>query len=176
MTKGWKIFWIVTSAIIIPGGLWAGIGIATLQQICYSVVKYEIRRIDIAARTIEMAFTMMIKNPSKLSIGIEGYDIAVALNGVEIAKLVSEAPKTIEGEKATTLVLPVKIDLKKTFGQIKSQEIVGYFITKDFEKIVVSLKGKFNGRLLKIPIAVKVDSKYTLAEIIKQMDSPSTPC
>ncbi len=174
MTKGWKIFWTVTTLIVVPGSIWAGIGIWTLQQICYSVVKYEVKAWNF--KSIDLAFTMMIKNPSQLSVEIDGYDIHVALNNVPVARLISNTVKTIEGEKASSLVLPVSIDLEKSFGQIKSKEIIGYFSSKNFDKIVLSLTGKFNGKLLKIPISVKIDSRYTLADIIKQMDTPSTPC
>lgn len=176
MTRGLKILTIVAAAIIIPGGLWAGIGIYALQQICYSVVKYNINSIDFVSKKIDINFTVMIKNPSHLNVTIGGYDISVALNGTEVARLINDHEKIIEAKKTSILILPVKIDVLKTFNQVKSKEIIGYFATKDYEKIVISLNGKFNGKIIKLPISIKVNSQYTFAEIIKQMDEPSTPC
>ena len=171
MTRGWQIFLIAATAIIIPGGIWAGMGIAALTKICYNVIKYEITKFNFT--NMELSFTLKVKNPSNIKVIIEGYNINIELNGVNVGQIVSKSKKTLKSEQHSTIVIPVNIKIdKKTLGNSKIREVFDYFITKQYEKIFVSLSGHFNGRLLKIPIPVKIDLKYTLAEIINIMDSP----
>ena len=170
MTRGWQIFLIAATAIIIPGGIWAGMGIAALTKICYNVIKYEITKFNFT--NMELSFTLKVKNPSNFKVVIEGYDINIELNGVKVGNIASKSIKTLKSEQISNVIIPVNILINKILGNKKLKEVLNYFSTKQYEKIFVSLSGHFNGRLLKIPIPVKIDLKYTLAEIINIMDSP----
>ena len=174
MKTGWKIFWTLTTLFLASSGVYAGIGVNLLLQVCYSITKYRITGID--SKYIHIDFMMQVFNPSKLNVGITGYNIDVYLNDTKVSNLSSAKPKTLEGEKPSTLTLPIKIDYLNVFEKVKSQSVVNLFLNKKFDKIIFTFKGNFKGSLLKIPISKDIELKYTLKEIQDIMNEPSTPC
>jgi len=174
MSRGWQIFLITAATVLVPGGLYAGVGIYALTNICFNFKRFELTGID--KTFIGINFVLQIKNPSRINVHIDGYDIDVAINGTKVANIISANKKTLAGEKTNILVLPIKINYKETFGVLKSAELISLFAKKEYSKIYISLEGRFNGSLLKIPIRRKINMKYTLAEIVKMASEPSEPC
>lgn len=163
MNKSLKIFGIVAILILVPFSIYAGIGIVLLNKIDYKLKGYKLKNID--NQFIYIDLILDIINPSKLDVHIYGYNFNIKLNGVPVANLINKQKKTLVGESTSPLTIGIAIDYKKSFGQILSKEILGYFLTKNYDKIIVSLSGKLKGELLKIPISTKLDFTYTLAEI-----------
>ena len=171
MSRGWKIFGIIAALIIIPGGIFAGIAIKNLSKIDFKIKGYKIKGID--GQFVYLDFDIDVINPSNIDVHIAGYNIDVFLNDIIVAHLISKERKILKSESTSLLTLLISIDYNKAFGQIKSKEIIGYFISKNHEKIVVHLKGKFKGEILKIPISTKLDFRYSLKEI-EELVNPKT--
>ncbi|MEK6879111.1 MAG: hypothetical protein AABY22_05855 [Nanoarchaeota archaeon] len=163
-----KIFGIIAALVLIPGAIFVGIGVRLLSKINFKVKSFKVKSLD--AQYINIDLVLDVINPSKLDVKIDGYNINVFLNGIKVANLISIYKKTLKGEETSLLTLPIAIDFKKSFGQILSKEIIGYFLTRNYEKIVIRLSGNFKGEILKIPISTKIDITYTLAEIEKLME------
>lgn len=174
MSKSLKIASIIIITALGIFGIYATIGIRMLMNICYEIAKYKYKGIDIQYIYIDLQ--LRIFNPSILKVGLNGYNLNVYLNNKWLSDLTSYTPIIIKSEGISTITIPLKIDYLKTFGTIKSKEIINYFLTQQFDKIIITLKGKFSGTVLKIPVSVPVDSSWTLQEIAKTMDNPSEPC
>ena len=173
MTRGWTIFLAATAAIVIPGGIWAGVGIAALRKIGSKVVKYQITKIE--KSSLGMSITVLVKNPSEFRILIRGYNINIALNGVNLGNITDRTTKIIKANTQSTLVIPVNFSLEKRPAEEKKilNQVLINFATLQYKKINVSLNGKFRGEILKIPVPVQIDMNYTFEEIIKAIDEPS---
>lgn len=169
-----KIILISFIAASIAFGAYIGVGINKLMQYCYNIVKYKLEGID--EKYVYLKFILAVKNKSDLEIGIKGYFIEIFINNTSVAILSSDKPKTLSGKKTSMLELPIKIDYKKVFGEVKSMEFLSTFTNKEYDKIFISMKGKFNGSFIRIPVKLPIEIKTNLGEIIKQMDAPSEPC
>lgn len=166
-------------AILIPGGfivggIYAGVNVRLLTKICFSVSGFKIKSLD--SKYIFLDILLLVKNPSRLDVTVQGYEIDALLNGVPVSKIVDKNKKVLLGEEVTPLLVPIQIDHEKAFGQIKSKEILAYFLTNNWDKIIVSLDIKFKGEVLNIPISTSVSLKYSLKEIKAIMaDSKNQP-
>lgn len=166
-------------AILIPGGfifggIYAGVNVRLLTKICFSVSGFKIKSLD--SKYIYLDILLLVKNPSRLDVTVQGYEIDALLNGVPVSKIVDKNKKVLLGEEVTPLLVPIQIDHEKAFGQIKSKEILAYFLTNNWDKIIVSLDIKFKGEVLNIPISTSVSLKYSLKEIKAIMaDSKNQP-
>lgn len=173
MGNGWKIFWLVTAAIIIPGGVYAGIGVYVLTQVGYGMAGYKIK--TISADSISFDVFIRVCNPSFIGADISSYDIDVFLNDTQVAKLQNSNPHTIKPKSTSILTLPINVDWRTALKTATSRDVVKYFLTNQPDKIVLRLAGTFKGKLLKVPILKKIDMNYSLADIIKIMEAPAPP-
>ncbi|HRG36900.1 MAG TPA: hypothetical protein PK289_00050 [Bacteroidia bacterium] len=166
-------------AVLIPGGfivggIYAGVNVRLLTKICFSIAGFKIKSLD--SNYIYLDILLNVKNPSRLDVKVGGYDINATLNGTPVGKIVDKTEKVLLAEQITPLLVPIQIDHNKAFGQIKSKEILGYFLTNNWEKIIVSLDIKFKGEVLRIPISTSVNLSYSLKEIKTMMaESKNTP-
>lgn len=173
MSAGKVIFGIVVAAAI-GFGIYAAIGIKMLMRICFSMGKYKLRSWDF--QFVNIDFELVLYNPSALEATLRNYDFNLYLNNKWVANIKSDVPVRIVAEGSTTLVLPVKLDYKKTFGLAGSKEILAAFSLKQYDKIFVTLKGNYTGVALKIPVKLAVEEKWTLQSIVDEMSKPSVPC
>ena len=165
------IAWLFVSALGIAG-IYVGIGVKQLMSFCYNIVKYEVK---IDFDYIYLNLTLNFKNPSYLKIDIVGYDLDVYINNGYIGKATSKKYTPLKTGEFSSIVIPAKIPYLKM--NIKGKEILSAFTQKRYDDIFISLKGKFDGTVLRVSAHVPVDYKITLTEIIKIMDSPdSAPC
>ena len=171
MKIGRIIAWTLVSVLSIAG-IYVGIGVKQLMSFCYNIVKYEYK-VDLEYFYLNL--TLNFKNPSYLKIDIVGYDLDVYLNNGYIGKITSKKYTPLKSGEFSSVVIPAKIPYPKLLKNINGKEILTAFADKRFDRIFVSLKGRFDGRVLKVPVHVPVDYKITLEEIIKIMDSPKTP-
>lgn len=166
-------------AVLIPGGfivggIYAGVNIRLLTKICFSIGGFKIKSLD--SNYINLDILLNVKNPASLDVKVQGYDIGAMLNGVPIGKIVDKTEKVLLANQITPLLVPITIDHNKAFGQIKSKEILAYFLTNNWEKIVVSLDIKFKGEVLRIPISTSVNLTYSLKQIKEMMaESKNAP-
>lgn len=174
MTRGFKILTGITLALIIPGGICAAISLKLLTKICVKPAAFKI--IDINGTFIKFELSLSIKNPSITDVELDGYDLDVFINNIKVANLLSGTKNIIQGKATSTINLPITIYHKNAFGPAQAQELATLFITRQLNKILVTLKGKFIGEALKMPISTKLNFKYTLAEIKKIMAEPAQPC
>lgn len=173
MSIGGKIALVFVTALGLVG-IYAGIGVKKLMSICYNIVKYEYK-LDLEYLYLDL--TLQLKNPSFLKVGIDGYDLDVYLNNKWVAKVAKIKHEEIASEGISFIAIPIKIKYIKLINTIGGKEIINAFSNKEFHKIVIIVRGKLYGEVLKIPVNVPVDYKITLAEIIKIMDEPeSAPC
>ena len=173
MSNGVKIFvWSVLAALGLVG-IYAGIGVKKLMNICYNIVKYDLK-FDIQYLTLGL--TLQVKNPSFLAVDLYSYDLDVFLNNKKVASVASKKYINLMAGQFTQISIPIKVKYTDTFGIVGSKEIFNYFISQRFDKIFVTLKGAFEGKIMKISASVPVDYKITLKEIADIMDSPSDPC
>lgn len=175
MSRGWAVFWSLLALVAVPGGIYVGVNVYMLMKVCVSLSGYKLKGID-KDGNILLEFGLKVKNPSQLAVDIYGYSIDVDLNGNFGANAKSDKHKKLVANETSVLMINVKIDPVKTFGALKSKEVVGSFLTGQFDKIVVNLKGNFVGKLLGVKINMPVDFKYSLKEILDIMKTPSTPC
>ena len=154
---------IISLISLMATGTYAGAGLYALNQVDYQFKSYRIKSVD--TQFVHMEVVLNVINPSNLDVHITGYNLHVDINGIEVANLISKSPVNLKGLGVSPLTIPIAIDFRKSFDVIKSKEILGYFITRKKDKIVLSLKGKFFGKILKIPISTNVDFKYSLQEI-----------
>lgn len=175
MKIGRVIAWGLVTAIG-AFGVYAAIGARALMSICYNMVKFQVQ--NITGDSIYINFTLKLNNPSFLAVDINGYKLDVFLNGKFIASVASVAHEEIMSKGISTLVIPVRVAYLKTLGIVGGKELINNFANQRFDKIVVSLKGTFKGSVLKVPVGVPVDQKWTLKEISDTMSAPSTepPC
>lgn len=166
-----KALGILALIIGIPGGIYLGVEIYWIMKIDYEIAGYKLKSIN--SKNINIEFALKVINPSHVDIGINGYDINVYINKIHVANLVSKNKKELKAKTKTNLVLPIDIDMGGSLAVVKSKDIIGYFLTKNYEKIIVSFDGKFLGRAIGIPINAPIKMEYTLAEIIKIMDTPT---
>lgn len=171
MSRAWKIAGIIALLVIVPGGIYAGMGLMALNQTEIEVKSYKVKSVD--TQFVHMDIVLEIKNPSKLDVSIEGYDLRVDINGIKVASIISKYAVVLDGLGKTLLTVPVAIDFKKSFDVVKSREILGYFLTRNKEKIIVSLTGKLKGEILKMPISTRLNFKYSLKEIEDLMKAPN---
>ena len=172
MTRGWGIATAIFFVIVVPGGIYAGLGIYMLLQIDYKMVGYKLKSWNLQGAEIDFAVNVI--NPSALDVHIYGYDIDVSINGGLVANIKSTTKKTLVGKTTSTLTIPVSVNFKKSFSSLKSQELITYFATSNFEKIVVNLKGKLKGKLLGVTVSAPLDINYSLKEIIDINTKPDT--
>lgn len=173
MSKGWKIAWIIAAIVLVPGGIYAGIGIYMLMKIDYSMAGYKIKSFN--SKFLYIDVSIRIANPSVLAVKVAGYDLLFYLNDVLVANIKNKSPKTIEPNAQTMLTLPLAVDLH-AMDKKKAKEIMGFVITGQWDKITLKVGGKFNGELLKIPVPYKLKPEewtYTLEDIIKIMQTPA---
>lgn len=169
-----KTIGIVALTAVTFAGVWAGIGIKNLMNICWKITKYDFR-VDL--EYIYVNLTIQIRNPSHLSVGINGYKLGVYLNNHWVADVSESKRENLTPGELITINVPVKVKFIKTFGAIKSRTVVNAFLRKEFDKIYVTLKGNLDGNILGINKGVSVDEKFTFAEILKIMNEPaSAPC
>lgn len=173
MSKGIKILIGVAIAVLVPGGIALAYGLDRIFKICYNISSYKFSS-DLQFAYLDLQ--MQVKNPSFIAIGINGYSMDVFINDKKVAKIENLNTKIIEPQKASTLNIPVKIDLIRSASTLLSSEIINYFGSKKFDKIIVSISGKFNGKIMKIPVSFPIALKYSLKEIQQIMDSPAKPC
>ncbi len=174
MSNAGKIIGLSILAALTAVGVYAGIGVKRLMNLCWNIVKYELR-FDL--QYVYLNIAIQIKNPLDFDITLHGYDLDVFLNKKQIGKVASKAVKTIPGGGEITINVPAKSPIKKSFGEVGSTNILNLFLRKEFDKIVVSLDGTFTGEILKIKKKLPVEYQINLTEIIKIMDEPSSaPC
>lgn len=170
MKNIWQIILAITVAGTFGAGVYIALGIKRLLQISYYLEGYKFEGFDV--RYIYLKLFLLVKNKSDVAVNIKRYFINVLLNDKLVAILSSKKNKTIEAEKSSKLELPIKIDYNNVFGKLKSKEIMGYFVNKEYDKIIFSLKGKFSGSILKIPIFAPLKIQMSLKDIIVSMDNP----
>ena len=174
MSRGWAIFTGIFFLVLVPAGAYVGVQVYKLMRVCFGMVGYKL--IGFQGNDVKLQFTIAVKNPSNLKVGILGYNIDIDINGQKVANLTSGTYKELLPNQTSNLELLANIDLKKSFGAVGSKEILNYFFTSQFDKIIVNINGKFKGSLLKVPVNIPVTFKYSLREILQIMNSPSTPC
>lgn len=176
MTREWRIFLTALGIVVIPGGIYAGITAHFITKICYKLWGFKI--IDVNNKSIKFELVVMVKNPARIDLNIEGYEFDVAINGVDVARIESSTEKVIEGNGVSYLTIPVSFGYEKFVKQTKWSEILALFITGQSDKIFITMKGKFMGGVFKIPISRRVRVKMSLAEIAKNStkEKESVPC
>ena len=173
MSNGVKIAIGILLAVFVPGGIALAYGIDRIFKICVNINSYKFKT-DLQYAYLDLQ--LQVKNPSFTSIAINGYAIDISLNDKKVGKVENFNSKIIEAQKISYLTIPVKIDLIKSATTLLSSEIINYFGQKKYDKIIVSLNGKFTGKVMKIPVTFPIALKYSLKEIQEIMDSPSNPC
>ena len=169
-----KVIGGIAFAAITIAGIYIGWGVKLLVALCYEITGYKLKSIDF--QYLDLEFSVRVNNPSHIEVGIEGYNIDIFINNIWVANVTAKNPQTIGAEKSSILTIPVKVDYKKVFGIVRSKAILSYFANNQFEKIVVSLKGKFVGSALKIPISTKLELQQNLLQITEAYMKPPTPC
>lgn len=173
MKAGHIIALIFVTAFSIAG-IYIGIGVKQLMSFCYKIVKYDFK-IDLDY--IYLTVDMKIKNPSYLKIDIYDYDIDVYVNNARVGSIANKKYVELKKGGVSSISIPSKIPYLKTFKNIPGKQIFNYFINKEFDKIFITLKGKFNGGVLGVSAHVPIDYKITLKEIAQIMSEPdSDPC
>ncbi|KKS77126.1 MAG: hypothetical protein UV51_C0010G0031 [Candidatus Woesebacteria bacterium GW2011_GWC1_42_9] len=174
MSKTAKIALLIAAAIIIPGGIVAGVGAYQLFRICTKVNYYKFNGIDV--RYINLEFGIMVKNPGFINVDILGYNLDIFINGTKVASAVNSSTKRLSAKQRSNLVIPVLVDYTKSLGAVFSAQLLKFFANKQFDKIIVSIDGVMNARLLGVPSSIKINEKYSLREIQEIMDAPEQPC
>jgi len=176
MTREWRIFLTALGIVVIPGGIYAGITAHFLTKICYKLWGFKI--VDIGKKDIKFNLVIMVKNPARVDLNIEGYEFDVEVNGVPVARIENNNEKVIDGQGVSYLTIPISFGYEKFIKKTNWAELVALFITGQSDKIFISLNGKFMGGIFKIPISRKVKVKMSLAEIAKNSESKteSVPC
>lgn len=173
MNRGWKIAAVVAAAILIPGGTYAAITAYWLGKISCKFDWIKILSID--PKFISLEIILQVKNPSAVSIKIEGYDLGVSLDGFKVAQIKSKEVKVLKAGEVSYLSIPVKINHQEVFGAVKSGEFLANILLKSFDKINVSLEGRLLAEVLKVPVSTKVKLNYTVAEILKMKEESKAP-
>lgn len=164
----------IGAVIAIPGGFFIGASVIAMKKICYKVSGFNI--ISINKNNIKFELLIKVKNPSKINIQIEGYDFNVGINNVQVAKILNSTSKTLKPQQVSEVAIPINIDTDAVFGAVKSKEIIFSFLTRNLDKISLTLNGKFIGEMAKIPIKKAVSINYTLQQILDESKKPSMPC
>ena len=83
MSRELRIFFALVAAVVIQGGIITGISVYQLSKICYNIYGFKIKNID--SKYVSFELILEVKNPSKVAIKIEGYDINVNLDKFKVA-------------------------------------------------------------------------------------------
>lgn len=166
MTREWRIALGVLGLIVVPGGFYAGITVYLLTKIDYGVYSFKIS--DINNKTVKGSVTVWVKNPANVAIEIEGYDLNIGINGIDVVSIKNQDKKIIEPKQTSYLTIPIEFSHDKFVNKIDWTNLVTNFVVGKSEKIIFSLKGKFIGGVFGLPISRKVNVKKSLREIAEQ--------
>ena len=158
--------------ILVPTAILAGYitaGVILLKRIDYEMTGYSLKGIN--KGILSLILELKIINPSFIKVGIDKYDLTVSINNIPVSKLSSKIPILIQANDFTEISIPVDVDIEKSFGVLKSREIIGYFIAQQYDKITIFVRGDFGATVMKIPISTKIDEKWTLKEISEIMST-----
>lgn len=174
MKAGKIIAWAFVASLGIAG-IYIGVGVKRLMSFCYKIVKYNVK-IDLDY--VHLSVDLKIQNPSYLKIDIYDYDIDVYVNNVQVGNVASKRYIELKKEQVSTISIPAKIPYLKSIGNINGKQMFNAFVNKEYDKIYITLKGKFNGGVLGVSATVPIDYKITLKEIAEIMSEPDSgePC
>lgn len=160
-----KIFGVIFVSLLLIGGAEASVGIYAFKSIEASYLKKSFKINSIDATGIQMAVTLIIKNPSPFGININSYDLQASINGAKIANFKSDTQKNILARKYSYLSLPINVNWKNSFPGGTGKNLFNYFINQQYDKIILTVEGSFSGSTLKIPVNKNIKIEYTLKEI-----------
>ena len=160
----------ISMIVLAPAALYAGINIHSFYNVCYTYVGFEVTGIN--NKFISLVAKIEFKNPSLLDMKIHGYTLDASLNGKKVASISNANEKMIPHESKSILAIPINIDYKSVFGALGSAEIITLFSLRQYDQIVLHLKGHIIGGVFGQQIQKEIDLNYNLAEIIHMVDNP----
>lgn len=169
MKAGRIIIWSLVTALGLVG-IYAGMGVRKLMSVGYNIIKYKITKF--ALDSISLDLTLKICNPSFMKVDISGYNIDIYLNNKPVSNIKSTTHASLIANGNSIIVIPVTV-LFKTFGVVGSKELVTAFGNREYDKIIISLRGTLDATILNIPAHVPIKYQITLADIQKMMDDPT---
>jgi LEA14-like dessication related protein len=168
-----KIGGVVLGAALLFLGAEVSIGLYAFTKITAAYKSFFINKIDLKNKKITIVVELFIKNPSPFSIVINSYNFNFLLNGFKIGNTKSEKTKEIAGKSYSVLSLPIEVDFNSAFPKQMVGDILNYFISNQYDKIILMVDGKISGSTLKIPINKNIELNYSLQDIQKIMDAPT---
>ena len=174
MKNIFKIIGIFAIFGVVGIGIYAGKVYKDIKNLCFELVKYEFKGFNGA--NVLINFVLKIKNISIVKIKIVGYEFDIFINNIKIGSIKDTQEQIIKSEQYSMLNIPIEIDVIKSFGLVKSSEILNA-LKSDPSKIVVSLKGLLAAEVFKLKVKnIPIDYSITLKEILEIMKTPSTKC
>lgn len=166
MSRAWRTVGAVAAIILIPGGIYAGITGYFLTKMQYGI--YGITNLSFKSGVLKFGLVVWVKNPSATKINIEGYEFDIAINGVNVAKISDAKEKELASKGTSYLNIPIEVSADKIVNKVDWGKIAKLFISGETDKIFISIKGKFMGGVLKIPISTKVNITKSIKQIAEE--------
>jgi LEA14-like dessication related protein len=168
-------------------GVYAGIGIKRLMNICYKFGGLKFKGFTDAndkpmflpfnAKYLVIDVMMKIYNPSYLSATIEKYSIVASINNYNVSKLTNPEPVILNKSGWTILTLPIKVDLEKSKDLYNSPDFLKNLAAKNFSKIILTLSGTLTGGLLGFNVHdYKLNITMNFQDIMDSANAPDVPC
>lgn len=156
---------------VIGLGVYAGKVYHDIKNISYELIKYQYKGIKEGKVFID--FILKIKNISIVRIKIVGYEFDIFLNDINVGKIKGNKEQVIKAEQYSLLNIPLAINLKETFGLVRSADILSS-LAMNPKSIIISLRGMFAGEVFKLKVKnIPIDYSITLQEIITLMNEPT---
>lgn len=159
---------VIGTAIIVPLGIYAYISVKLLTQISVKVFGFKIK--SAGAGFIDIVLTLEVSNPANVSVDIEGYNMAVKLNGAPVADVKNTTPRELKAGTSSLLDIPITIKYLEFVSKAKFNELLTYILTAKTDKIVVTLEGDILASVAKVPVATSIKATLTAKDIIEKKD------
>ena len=193
MSKG-KTTLLIFAGLVLALSIVTAVEISDIEKICYRMGGYKLLGFTDAAGNrmafadlidallnkkqifVDMEIYIKIHDPLKVDVDINGYNFNVSVNDIKVANIKTKQKQKITGGGNTTLTIPVKIDLQYVNKVLNNDSILTYFAYQQWDKIKIGIDGSINGGIIGIFVNKKISTSMTLADLQKEMKTPSAPC
>jgi LEA14-like dessication related protein len=172
MNKAKIIIWSITALLVTGSMLYLKRQYDLLTNYCYKFKDVVIERLSLADSSLK--FVIEFTNKSKLKARVESYDIDIFVNSKKVGKAASNQPIVIDAAKKFNMAFGVKFNTKDVFSLENLWAVIES--SQDVAKFKIAFKGNINLSIAGNTIKVQqpVDIVYTLADIVKMAQQPST--
>jgi LEA14-like dessication related protein len=146
---------------------WYMVQLDKVMQYCYKIKRYKFNTISLDK--IDMTIDVLIRNKSAFDFDVYGYDMAVYINDIKIAKLKDQTNQHIVNNGLSLIKLNVNVLPKEVFKDAKKLgEIISWSLL-DKEKVKITVDGTISAgssflKVRDLPIKITMTLKEIMTD------------